>query len=163
MIIYKTMDNVALFCVRTEATERNKVAMEAHKLPKDSVWGYRYNHAVTFVKNIEGVLEDEYFEAAADGMKGVMSATSNELTDFKANMAITRVDVKKGSLERAALVSLSTAAETTTTEDAQEEAKHQNVFRLASIVVKEGMVKESRSGWGSASGTQFWATRTSSG
>ena len=136
------MDNAALFRVRTEAAERIKVAMAAHKLPKDSVGGYRYNHAVTFIENIEGVLEDEYFEAAKDGMKGLISETANDLTDFKANVAITRADVKKASLEAARLVSSSTAAEITTNEDAQEEANRQNVFRLASIGVKEGMAKE---------------------
>ena len=71
------MDNAALFRVRTEAAEQIKVAMVAHKLLKDSVGGYRYNHAVTFVENIEGVLEEEYFEAAKDGMKGLTSAEPN--------------------------------------------------------------------------------------
>ena len=71
------MDNAALVRVRTEAAERTKVAMEVHKLPNDSVGGYRYNHAVTFIKNIKGVLEDEYFEAAADGMKGLLSVEAN--------------------------------------------------------------------------------------
>jgi len=136
------MDNAALFRVRTEAAERIKAAMVAHKLPKDSVGGYKYNHAVTFIENIEGVLEDEYFEAAKDGMKGLTSEEPNELTGFKANVAITKADVKKASLEAAALVSSTTAAEITTNEDAQEEANRQNVFRLASIGVKEGMARE---------------------
>ena len=64
------MDNAALFRVRTEAAERVRLAMEKHKLPKDSVGGYRYNDAITFIENIEGVLEDEYFENANDGMRG---------------------------------------------------------------------------------------------
>ena len=89
------MDNAALFRVRTEAAKRIKVAMAVHKLPKDSVGGYRYNHAVTFIENIEGVLEDEYFEAAKDGMKGLLSVDANELMGFKANVAITRADVQK--------------------------------------------------------------------
>ena len=71
------MDSAALFRVRTEAAKRIKVVMEVHKLPNDSVGGYRYNHAVTFIKNIEGVLEDEYFEAAADGMKGLLNEVAN--------------------------------------------------------------------------------------
>ena len=61
-----------------------------------TVWGgYRYNHAVTFVKNIEGVLDYEFFEAAKDGMKGLFSDAANDLTRFKANVAITKADVKK--------------------------------------------------------------------
>ena len=69
--------------------------MEVHKLPKDSMGGYRCNHGVTFIKNIKGVLEDEYFEAAVDGMKGLLSDVANELTGVKANVAITRANVKK--------------------------------------------------------------------
>ena len=104
--------------------------------------GGRYNHAVTFVENIEGVLEDEYFEAAADDMKGLLSESANKLTGFKANVAITRADVKKASKDAAALVSSKEVAEITTNEDAQEEANRQNVFRLASIGVEEGVGKE---------------------
>ena len=63
------MDTAALFCVQTEAVERIKVATENHKLPKDSAGGYSYNPAATFVKHTEGVLEDEYFQVAANGMK----------------------------------------------------------------------------------------------
>ena len=88
------------------------------------------------------MLEDEYFGAAKNGMKGMISVAANELTGFKANMAITRADVKKAPLEAAALVSLATAAEITTNKDAQEEANHQNVFWLASIGVNEGRAKE---------------------
>ena len=109
--------------------------------PRTAWGGYRYNHAVTFVKNIEGVLEDEYFEAAKDGMKGLLSEAAKDLTGFKANVAITRADAKKASLEAAALVSSATAAEITTNEDAQEEVNRQNVFRLACIGAKEGMAK----------------------
>ena len=68
---------------------------------------YRYNHVVIFVDYTEGVLEDEYFEAAAVGMKGLLSAKANELTGFK---VITRADVKKASLEATTLISLSAAA-----------------------------------------------------
>ena len=136
------MDNAALFRVRTEATKIIKVAMEANKLPKDSVGKYRYNHAGTFAENVEGVLEDAYFKAAAGGMKGLLSAEANELTGFKANVAITRADLKKTSLEAAAFVSSATAAKITTNKDAQEEMNCQNIFRLSCIVAKEGMAKE---------------------
>ena len=54
------MDNAVLFRVRTEAAKIIKVAMEPHKLTKDSVGGYRYNNAVTFTDNVVVVLEDEY-------------------------------------------------------------------------------------------------------
>ena len=75
-------------------------------------------------------------------MKGLISAEPNTLTGFKASVAITKADVKKALLEAAAWVSLATAAEITTNEDAQEEANRQNVFRLASIGVKEGMARK---------------------
>ena len=68
--------------------------MEPHKLAKDSVGGYKYNNAVTFTENIVGVLEDEYFENVTDGMKRIISENPNELTGFKANVAVTKADVK---------------------------------------------------------------------
>ena len=46
------------------------------------------------------------------------------------------------SLEAAVIVSSTTAVEIMINADAQEEANHQNVFWLACIGVKEGMVKE---------------------
>ena len=112
------MDNAALFRVRTEAAEKVKTAMEQHKLPKDSVGAYKYNNTVTFIENIKGVLEDEYFEAATDGMKGLVDKIPNDLTNFKANVSITKPDVKKTSLEAAALISATTAAKVTANEDA---------------------------------------------
>ena len=115
------MDNAALFRVRTEAAERVRQAMEKHKLPKDSMGGYRYNDAVTFIENVEGVLEDEYFENANDGMRGLVNLLPNELTSFKANVAITRADVKRQSIADAPGGD-ATKAEITSNEDAQEEA-----------------------------------------
>ena len=88
------MDNLALFQVRTEAAERVKVAMEPHKLAKDSVGGYKYKKAITFTENITGVFEDEYFENVTDGLKGIISENPNELTSFKANVAVMKTDVK---------------------------------------------------------------------
>ena len=112
------MDNAALFHVQTEAAERVKTAVKKHKLPKDSVGTYTYNSAVTFIENTKGVLEDKYFEAATYGMKGLMGKIPNDLAKFKANVAITKTDVKKLLLEASALISSTTAAKITTNEDA---------------------------------------------
>ena len=136
------MDNAALFSVRTKAAERIRVAMEQHKLPRDDVGGYRYNHAVTLVENIEGVLEDQYFENATDGMKGLLDKTANELTNFKANVAIRAAEVKAASVAAAAAISTTgfvAVPHIQTNEDAQEEANRQNVFRLACVGAKEQM------------------------
>ena len=50
---------------------------------------------MTFIENVEGVLEDEYFENATNGMRGLIDLQPNKLTRFKANVAITRADVKR--------------------------------------------------------------------
>ena len=68
--------------------------MEPHKLAKDSVGGYKYNNAITFIENIAWVLKGEYFENTTDGMKGLISENPNELASFKANVAVTKADVK---------------------------------------------------------------------
>ena len=39
MVTYPKMDNAALFRVRTEAAKRVRLAMDKHKLHKDSVRG----------------------------------------------------------------------------------------------------------------------------
>ena len=72
--------------------------MGQHKLPKDSISGYQYNATVIFVKNIQGVLEDEFFDRTTDGMKGMVSSVSNILTRLKANNAIIRANVKCQSI-----------------------------------------------------------------
>ena len=116
------MDNAALFSVRTEAAEQIKVAMEQNELPKDDVGGYGYNHAVTLIENIEGLLEDQYFENATDGMKGLLSDVANELTNFKANVAIRAPEVKAASIAAAELISTTAVPHISTNEDTQEEA-----------------------------------------
>ena len=123
-----------------KAVEQIRVAMEQHKLPKDDVGGYCYTHAVTLVENIEGVLEDQYFENGTDGMKGLLSDTANKLTDFKANVAIRAAEVKAASIAAAAVISTTgfvAVPHISTNEDAQEEANRQNVFRLACVGAKE--------------------------
>ena len=110
--------------------------------PRTVRGGYRYNHAVSFVKNIEGVLKDEHFEVVAGDMKGLVSVKDSELTEFKDTVAMTRADVKKMSRGAAALISSNAAAKIITNKDAQEEANHQNIFRLACSCAKEGMAKE---------------------
>ena len=116
--------------------------MEPHKLAKYSAGSYKYNNAVTFTKNIEGVLEDKYFENATDGMKGLISKNPNKLTGFKSNVSVTKADVKAASIAAAAANRGNAAPEITTNEDAQEEANRQNVFRLAVVGAKEQMAKE---------------------
>ena len=86
---------------------------------------YKYNHVLTYIK---GVLEYKYFEAAAGDMKELLNTTANELTGFRANVAIIRTNVNTVSLEAVALISTETAAEITMNEDTQEEANHQSVF-----------------------------------
>ena len=53
---------------------------------------------MSFIENVEGVLEDEYFENETDGMRGLVDLQPNKLTRFKANVAITRADVKRQSI-----------------------------------------------------------------
>ena len=64
-------------------------------------------------------------------MKGLVDKIPNDLTKFKANVSITKADVKKTSLEAAELVSSTISAKITKNKDAQKEANRQNIFRLA--------------------------------
>ena len=75
-------------------------------------------------------------------MKGLISKNPNKLTNFKANVAVTKADVKAASIAAVAAIGGNAAPEITTNEDAQEEANRQNVFRLAVVGTKEQMAKE---------------------
>ena len=93
---------------------------------------------MTFIEHFQGILEDEFFDKTTNGMKGLASSISNILTRFKANVAITRADIKRQLIANARGGDAA-KAETTTNEDAQEEANHQNAFWLACIGAKEAM------------------------
>ena len=81
--------------MRTEAVQRAWLAIAIHKLHKDSVGAYCYNDDATFIENVKGMLEGKYWENTTYGMKGLVIATPNELTGFKANATITRDDVNR--------------------------------------------------------------------
>ena len=72
---------------------------------------------------------------------GLFSAIPTELTGFKANVAITRANVKQQSIADAQSGD-ATKEKNTTDEDVQGEAKRQNAFRLACIGAKESIAKE---------------------
>ena len=74
-------------------------------------------------------------------MKGPLADANNELTNFKANVAIRAPEVKAVSIAAAASIS-ARAVPHIVTNDAQEEANRQNVFRLACVGAKEQMAKE---------------------
>ena len=78
-------------------------------------------------------------------MKGLLSDSANELTNFKANVAIRAAEVKAASISAAALISTTgfvAVPHISTNEDAQEEANRQNFFRLACVGAKEQMAQE---------------------
>ena len=65
-------------------------------------------------------------------MKELINENTNKLTGFKANVSVTKADVKAASIAAAAAIRGNAAPEITTNEDAQEEANRQNVFRPTS-------------------------------
>lgn len=136
------MDGGALFRVRTDARARVKEEMRQLALTKNDVGGYEYNAAITLIKQINRVLEQQLFEETADGMVGLGSEHANTLTAFKSNIAIKKSDVKQQSIAEAAANSTTSntlAPEITSNTDAQEEADRQNTARLAAIGVKEAI------------------------
>ena len=82
---------------------------------------YKYNNTVTFIEKIEEVPEEKYFKAAPpNGMKELVDEIPNDLTQFKANVAIAKANTKKTLPKAALLVSSTIVTETTTNEDAYE-------------------------------------------
>ena len=88
-------DGGALFCVRSDAQARVKAQMQEFLITKNNVGGYEYNFAVTLIKQINRVLEQQLFEESADGMVGLGSKTPNTLTNYKSNVAIKKSNVKR--------------------------------------------------------------------
>ena len=138
------MDSGALFCVRTEARTRVLTEMSEIRLHKNEVGGYAYNDANTIIKQIERVLERKLFEDSAYGMKGLVSAVGNALNDYKLTAHIKKRDVlaaSRAATEQASTEDRTFEPEINTNSDAQDEADHHNVFRLAAIGIKEGIAE----------------------
>ena len=118
-------DGGALFHVRSDAQARVKAQMQELSITKNNVGGYEYNAAVTLIKQINRVLEQQLFEESADGMVGLGSKTPNTLTNFKSSAAIKKSDVKRQSIAKAQAASSKiniVAPKITTNIDAQDKA-----------------------------------------
>ena len=135
-------DGGALFRVRSDAQARVKAQMQEISINKNNAGGYEYNAAVTLIKQINRVLDQQLFKDSADGMVGLSSETPNTLTNYKSNVAIKKSDVKRQSIAEARAASSTinvVAPDITTNADAQDEADRQNMAQLASIGVKEAI------------------------
>ena len=88
-------DGGALFRIQSDAQARVKAQMQEISINKNDVGGYEYNAAVTLIKQINHVLEQQLLEESDDGMVGLGSKTPNTLTNYKSNVAIKKIDVKR--------------------------------------------------------------------
>ena len=116
-----------------------KTQIQELSVTKNDVGGYKYNTAVTLIKQTNRVLGQQLFEESADGMVGLGSDTPNTLTNFKSNVAIKNSNVKRQSITEAESASSTiniVAPEITTNADAQDEADRQDTAQLAAIRVK---------------------------
>ena len=99
--------------------------MQELSITKNNVGGYKYNSAVTMIKQINCVLEQQLFEELAYGMVRLGRETPNMLTNLKSNVAIKKSDVKRQSIAEATAASSATnivAPKITTNADAQDKA-----------------------------------------
>ena len=88
-------DGGALSRVQSDAQARVKAQMQEILINKNDVGGYEYNATVTFIKQINCVLNQQLFEELADGMVGLGSKTQNTLTSCKSNVAIKKSNVMR--------------------------------------------------------------------
>ena len=117
--------------------------MQEFLITNNDVGGYKYNAAVTFIKQINRVLEQQLFEELADGMVGLGSKTPNMLINYKSNVTTNKSDVKRQSISEVQAASSKiniVAPDITTNANAQDEADRQNIARIASIEVKEAIL-----------------------
>ena len=99
-------DGRALFHVRSDTQARVKAQIQELSITKNDIGGYEYNAAVTLIKRINCVLKQQLFEQSAEGMVGLDSETPNTLTNYKSNVAIKKIDVKRQSIAEAQAASL---------------------------------------------------------
>ena len=133
-------DSGALFRVRSNTQAHVKAQMQELSITKNDVGGYKYNAAVTLIKQTNRVLGQQLFEESADGMVGLGSDTPNTLTNFKSNVAIKKSNIKTQSITEAVAARSATnivAPKIATNANSKDEADRQNTARLAAIGVKE--------------------------
>ena len=109
-------DGGALFRVRSDAQARVKAQMQELSIIKNDVGCYKYNAAVTLIKQINRILEQQLFKESKDGMVGLGSETPNTL-----NVAIKKSNIKRQSIAEEAATSSATnifTPEITTNADA---------------------------------------------
>ena len=78
-----TMDNGALFHVRTEKRTRVLTEISEIRLHKNEGGGYAYINANTLLTQIKRVLKRQFYEYSSDRMKGLASDVRNALNDYK--------------------------------------------------------------------------------
>ena len=116
--------------------------MQELSITSINVGGYKYNAAVTLIKQINRVLEQKLFEESVDGMVSLGSETPNTLTNYKSNVTIKKSDVKIQSIAEGQAASSTiniVVPEITTNANAQDKADRQNTKRLAEIRLKEAI------------------------
>ena len=139
------MDALA-FRIRGETCDRVTKAVSALTLHKHERRGYAYDDARIFEKQVERELERHHCEHN-DGMKGLLSAQPTSTNVLRSNKVATRSSILAASKAAAAKATSEAGAgaakigpEITTNNDAREEADCVNMFRLAVIGAKEGVV-----------------------
>ena len=131
-----------MFRVRSDAQARVKAQIQEISINNNDVGGYEYNAAVTLIKQINRVLEQQLFKYSADGMVSLGSKTPNTLTGYQSNVVIKKSDVKKqliAEAQAARSTGNTVAPEITTNADSQDKADRQNTSRLVAIGVKEAI------------------------
>ena len=89
------LEGGSLFRVQSDAQARVEAQTQELPITKNDVGGYEYNAAVTLIKQINRVLDQQLFEESADGIVGLGSKTPNTLTNYKSNVAIKKSNVKR--------------------------------------------------------------------
>ena len=119
-----TMDDGALFRIRTEARTRVLTEMSEIRLHKNEVGGYAYNDANKLISQIERVLKRQLFEDSADRMKGLASVIRNALNTYKSTAHIKKrvvLAASREAAERASIKDSTVEPEINTNIDAQDE------------------------------------------
>ena len=124
----------ATFTVRAATSEQVKKAVAKLSLQKNEIVQYTHNTILIFKKQHLQILAGQFYHGNREGMKHLLSSTTNKPCKVKSNKVHTCTSIPKASKKSAdaAITSSKTiTSEITFCADAQEKAKRQNMSTQA--------------------------------
>ena len=131
----------ATFTVRAATSKQVKKAVAKLSLPKNDNGQYTHNAILILKKQITRILAAQFYDGEGEGMKELMSKTTNTMCKIKSTHKKSCGSIIKASQKAADAENPKFEPAITSRGDAQEEVDHQNIFTQAVLGVKGGVTE----------------------